>query len=210
MNSENATVCIVDDDPSVRKALVRAVQTAGLRAKPFASAREFLDQPPPEGPVCLVLDILLPGLNGLELQVELNSRNIEIPIIFITGHGTVPMSVKAMKRGALDFLTKPFKVANLLGLIQEALHKDASRQIARAATADLQRRCQALTPREREVLDLVVKGLSNKQIASELGAAERTIKVHRGRVMKKMQVVSVADLVRAVEQLKLERDRPPS
>ena len=208
MTTEVATVFIVDDDASVRKALARSIQAAGLHVKTFASARQFLDQGPPEGPGCLVLDVRMPGLSGLDLQAELNSRNIQTPIIFITGHGDIPVSVKAMKGGAVDFLTKPFKVANLIGVIQEAIRKDERLQAHRSKTAEVQRRIQTLTPREREVMALVVQGLLNKQIAVELGAAERTVKVHRGRVMQKMQVQSVAELVRAVEQAKTGAGRP--
>lgn len=204
MSTEKATVFVVDDDASVRKALARSIQVAGLNVKTFASAREFLDQGSPESPGCLVLDVRMPGLSGLDLQAELNSRNIRTPIVFITGHGDIPLSVKAMKGGAVDFLTKPFKVANLLEVIQEALKKDARLQASRAEQAEVQRRIQTLTPREREVLGLVVKGLLNKQIAAELGAAERTVKVHRGRMMQKMQVGSVAELVHAVELAKAE------
>jgi len=149
-------------------------------------------------------------LSGLDLQAELNSRNVQTPIIFITGHGDIPVTVKAMKGGAVDFLPKPFKVSNLLRVIQEALKKDERLQASRAENTEVQRRIQTLTPREREVLGLVVKGLLNKQIAAELGAAERTVKVHRGRVMHKMQVQSVADLVRAVERVKPEGKSPPA
>jgi len=208
MSTASATVLVVDDDASVRKALARLIQAAGWNVRTFASAREFLDQGPPEGPGCLVLDVHMPGLSGLDLQAELNCRNIRTPIIFITGHGDIPVSVKAMKGGAVDFLTKPFKVKNLLGVIQEAIKKDERLQASRAENAEVQRRIQMLTPREREVLGLVVKGLLNKQIAVELGAAERTVKVHRGRVMRKMQVASVAELVRAVERVKAEGGRP--
>ena len=208
MTNEAATVLVVDDDASVRKALARSIQAAGLNVKTFASARQFLDQGPPEGPGCLVLDVRMPGLSGLDLQAELKSRNIPTPIIFITGHGDIPVSVKAMKGGAVDFLTKPFKVANLIQVIQEAIQKDERLQASRAKAAEVQCRIQTLTPREREVLGLVVQGLLNKQIAVELGAAEPTVKVHRGRVMQKMQVASVADLVRAVEQVKAEAGRP--
>jgi FixJ family two-component response regulator len=210
MSTEKATVFIVDDDASVRKALARSIQTAGLNVKTFASAREFLDQGPPEGPGCLVLDFRLPGLSGLDLQAELNSRNIRTPVIFITGHGDIPVSVKAMKGGAVDFLTKPFKVNNLLGAIRDAIKKDERLQASQAQSVEVQRRIQTLTPREGEVLGLVVKGLLNKQIAAELGAAERTVKVHRGRVMRKMQVASVAELVRTVEQAKAERGNGPA
>lgn len=202
MSTQRATVLVVDDDASVRKALARSIRAAGLDVKTFPSAREFLDQGPPEGPGCLVLDVRMPGLGGLDLQAELNSRNIETPIIFITGHGDIPMSVKAMKEGAVDFLTKPFKVKDLLGTIQEAIQKDERLQASRAERAGVQRRLHKLTPREGQVLGLVVKGLLNKQIAGELRLAEATVKVHRGRVMQKMQVRSVADLVRAVAQVK--------
>ena len=209
MITAKATVFVVDDDASVRKALARSIQTANLNVKVFASAREFLDQGPPDGPGCLVLDIRMPGLSGLELQAELNSRNIRIPIIFITGHGDIPMSVKAMKGGATNFLTKPFEIAKLLEAIREALKQDKGLHASRLESAEAQRRIQTLTPRERQVLGLVVKGRLNKQIADELGASERTIKVHRGRVMYKMEVKSVADLVRIVERLKAEGgDRP--
>ena len=202
MTNEAATVLVVDDDASVRKALARAIQAAGLNVRTFASAREFLDQGPPDGPACLVLDVRMPGRSGLDLQAELNSRNIRTPIIFITGHGNIPVSVKAMKGGALDFLTKPFRVKNLIEVIREAIKKDERLWASRAEMAEVQCRIQTLTPRERQVLGLVVQGLLNKEIADALGAAERTIKVHRGRVMQKMQVQSVAELVRAVERVK--------
>ena len=210
MSTEKATVFIVDDDASVRKALARSIQAAGLNVKTFASAREFLDQGPPEGPGCLVLDFRLPGLSGLDLQAELNSRNIRTPVIFITGHGDIPVSVKAMKGGAVDFLTKPFKINTLLGVIRDAIQKDEHLQASRAQSVEVQRRIQTLTPREREVLGLVAKGLLNKQIAAELGAAERTVKVHRGRVMRKMEVASVAELVRTIEQAKAESGNRPT
>jgi len=210
MTTERATVFVVDDDASVRKALARSIQAAGLNVKTFASAREFLDQGPPNGPGCLVLDLRMPGLSGLDLQAELNSRNVQTPIIFITGHGDIPVTVKAMKSGAVDFLPKPFNVKDLLRVIQEAIKRDEGLQAFRAENTEVQNRIQTLTPREREVLGLVVKGLLNKQIAAELGAAERTVKVHRGRVMKKMQVQSVADLVRAVERVKAEVKSPPA
>jgi len=204
MSTQGATVFVVDDDASVRKALARSIQAAGLNAKLFASAREFLNQGPIEGPGCLVLDIHMPGLSGLGLQTELNSRNIQTPIIFMTGHGNIPATVKAMKRGAVDFLTKPFKVKDLLKVIKEALKKDERLQVARMEKAGIQARIQSLTAREREVLGLVIKGRLNKQIAVELGTAVRTVKVHRGRMMHKMQVQSVAELVHAMERLTTE------
>ena len=210
MSTTGATVFVVDDDASVRRALARSLQAAGLNVKTFASAREFVDQAPPEGPGCLVLDVRMPGLSGLDLQAELNSRNVQTPIIFITGHGNIPATVKAMKGGAVDFLPKPFNAKDLLRIIQEAIKKDERLQASRAQDIEVQRRIRTLTPREHEVLDLVVKGLLNKQIAAELGAAERTVKVHRGRVMQKMQVQSVADLVRVVERVKVEGESPPA
>ena len=204
MSAEKATVFVVDDDVSVRKALARAIQAADLNVKTFVSAREFLDQNPPEGRGCLVLDVHMPGVSGLDLQAELNSRDIRTPIIFITGQGTIPASVKAMKGGAVDFLTKPFKVKDLLKVIKEALKKDERLQVARMEKAGIQARIQSLTAREREVLGLVIKGQLNKQIAVELGTAVRTVKVHRGRMMHKMQVQSVAELVHAMERLTTE------
>ena len=210
MSTEKGTVFVVDDDASVRNALTRTIQAAGLKVKTFTSARDFLTQSLPEGPACLVLDVRMPGLSGLDLQTELNARHNRTPIIFITGHGDVPVSVKAMKGGAVDFLTKPFRNDDLLEAIQEALKKDERLLASRVQIDAIQRRIQTLTPREREVLELVAKGLLNKQIAAELGAAERTVKVHRGRVMEKMQVQSVAELVRAVEQVKSEGAQPAS
>jgi len=202
VSAEKATVCVVDDDASMRKALARTIQLEDLNVKTFASAREFLDQGLPEGPGCLVLDVRMPGLSGLDLQAELNSRNIRIPIVFVTGQGDIPVTVKAMKGGAVDFLTKPFKTSHLIEAVREALKKDERLRASREEEAEVRRCLQTLTPREREVLDLVVKGLMNKEIAAQLGASERTIKIHRGRVMRKMQVQSVADLVRAFELVK--------
>ena len=195
------TVLVVDDDASVRKALARLIQSAGWQARTFASAGEFLDHVPPAGPACLVLDVRMPGLSGLDLQAEMASRNLQTPIIFITGHGNVPMSVQAMKGGAVDFLIKPFKDQDLLGVIQEALQKDARLQVDRAERAAIQGRLQTLTEREHEVLLQVVKGKMNKEIADAFGVSEATVKVHRGRVMHKMQVCSVAELVQAVAQV---------
>jgi FixJ family two-component response regulator len=207
MNTAQATVFIVDDDASVRKALTRSFENEGFNVKAFASAQEFLDQAPSNGPGCLVLDVRLPDLNGLDLQAKLNARNITTPIVFITGHGDVPGSVKAMKAGAMDFLTKPFKFSTLLEVIQEAIKKDARLRASRQEKAELQSRLKSLTPREREVLGLIIKGRLNKQIADELGAAEKTIKIHRGRVMQKMNVKSVAELVHAVERLNSEGEQ---
>ena len=202
MSAETPTVYVVDDDASLRKALGRALKTVGLNVKAFGSAQEFLDQGPLDGPGCLVVDVQMPGRSGPELQAELNARGIRTPIIFLTGHGDISMTVKAFKDGAVDFLTKPFKAATLLGAIREAIQKDERFRASRSEKAEIHRRLETLTVRERQVLDLVVNGLSNKQIAAELGAAERTVKVHRSRVLEKMQVTSVAELVRLVERVK--------
>ena len=189
-------VYVVDDDASVRRAVVRLGRSVGLDVVTFASATAYLETPLAQGPACLVLDVRLPALDGLELQARLAHAESTVPIIFITGYGSVPISVRAMKGGAVDFLQKPFDDEDLLSAIERAL---ALSRRARAASADrteIRRRLDSLTPREREVLDRVVTGMLNKQIAAELGAAEKTIKVHRARVMIKMQAGSVADLVR--------------
>jgi RNA polymerase sigma factor (sigma-70 family) len=203
MSTPQGTVFVVDDDPSMRKALARLCQSAGFRAKTFATAREFLDAGAPESPGCLVLDVRMPGLSGLDLQAELASRHIQTPVVFITGHGDIPMSVRAMKAGAVDFLTKPFHNKDLLAVIKNAVSKDVRLSSAQAERDALQRRLDTLTPRERQVFDRVIKGLLNKQIAGELGASEQTIKVHRMRVMEKMEMVSVAELVQAAVRLGL-------
>jgi len=181
----------------MRKALARLCTCAGLKARTFASAREFLDIAVPESPACLLLDVRMPGLSGLDLQAELASRNIQTPVVFITGHGDIPTSVRAMKAGAVDFLTKPFKDSNLISVIRHAIGKDLRQQAAHGERQAIQRHLDSLTPRERQVFDLVIQGLLNKQIAAELGASEQTIKVHRARVMEKMHVTSVAELVQA-------------
>ncbi len=202
MNEHTQTVFVVDDDDSVRKSLVRLVKSMGYPARPYASASEFLDawrRDPAPG--CLVLDVQLPGLNGLELQEQLRDLDFPIPIIFITGHGDIPMSVRAMKAGAVDFLTKPFQDEELLRAVQDAFAQDERLQIEHAEREMIAGHFATLTPREREVMALVVTGLPNKRIATELGTSEKTIKVHRGRVMEKMKVQSVADLVRASQKL---------
>lgn len=196
-----ATVFVVDDDPSVRKALTRLLRSAGMEVASYSSATDFLASEHPDHPACLLLDIEMPGLSGLELQEELNRRNLEPAIVFITGHGTVPRSVRAMKMGAVDFLQKPFDDEDLLAAIRKAVDTDSRRQQARAELVVLRERQATLTPREREVFELVVTGLLNKQIASRLGTSEKTVKVHRGRVMRKMQADSLADLVRMSERL---------
>lgn len=196
MSKMASTVFVVDDDPAVLKSLSRLLRAAGLNVAAFGSAQEFLAQCDPRAPGCMVLDVAMPGLNGLELQEGLSAKGSAIPIIFLTGHGDVPTSVRAMKRGALDFLSKPVNDVDLLNAVHTALEKDRIAQETRAQLDTIQERLAALTPREREVLNHVVSGQLNKQIASDLGAAEKTIKVHRARVMEKMKVRSVAELVR--------------
>jgi FixJ family two-component response regulator len=203
MNSHSGTVYLVDDDPSMCKALVRLVESQKLKAHAFTSAGDFLDHGAPNRPACLVLDIQLPGLNGLDLQAEMAKQNIDLPIIFITGHGDVRASVRAMKQGAVDFLLKPFNPQDLAGVIHQALARDLRFQEINGERKKLEGRLNALTPREREVFDQVIRGHLNKQIADELGASEQTIKVHRHRVMEKMQVQSVAELVQAAVKLGL-------
>ena len=202
MTANPSTVYLVDDDSSVRKALTRLIRASGYYVKAFASARDFLDdwRRADEAPACLVLDIRMPGLSGLDLQRELQAAKTLLPIIFITGHGDIPMSVKAMKEGAVDFLPKPLNDEELLRAIQQALVRADHDRVEQLEGEDLQRRLETLTPREREVMNLVVRGLLNKQIAFELGTVEKTIKVHRARVMEKMEVQSLAELVRLAER----------
>jgi len=194
-------VFVVDDDAAVRRSMERLLRLAGLMVQTFESARDFLKCERPEGPACLVLDVRLPGLSGLDLQQELSQSGKDIPIIFLTGHGNIPMSVRAIKAGAVEFLTKPVKQRTLLEAIQAAVERDRAARQSRAATEDLRARYEGLTPREREVMTLVIAGRLNKQIAIELDAAERTIKFHRAHIMQKMNVESVADLVRVAEKL---------
>lgn len=190
------TIFIVDDDDAVRTGLARLLRSAGLAVATFASPREFLDRHDPNAPGCLVLDIAMPGLNGLELQQALIAGGHAMAIVFLTGHGDIPMSVQAMKRGAVDFLTKPVNDDDLLKAVRVALEKDCLQRERSAEVAGIRRRLATLTPREHEVLQQVVRGRLNKQIAADLGTVEKTIKVHRARVMDKMQVHSVAELVR--------------
>ena len=196
------TVFLVDDDSSVRRALTRLIKSAGYPVLAFASAGEFLENNvPSDGPACLFLDIRMPGLSGLDLQGELQKRDSILPIIFITGHGDIPMSVKAMKAGAVDFLPKPVKDKELLPAIEQALARAGRESAERTEIADIRRRSVTLTPREREVMELVVTGMLNKQIAHELGTVEKTIKIHRARVMQKMKAGSLAELVRIAERI---------
>jgi FixJ family two-component response regulator len=199
-------VFLVDDDPSVRRALARLIKSAGYQVQTFVSAREFLDgMADGAGPTCLVLDVRMPGLTGIDLQRELQLTNLILPIIFITGHGDIPMTVKAMKAGAVDFLAKPVRDADLLRAIEQALARARREGAERKEVEDIQRRIDTLTAREREVMSLVVKGWLNKQIAGELGTVEKTVKVHRARVMQKMQVDSVAELVRLAERAEIRK-----
>jgi FixJ family two-component response regulator len=193
-------VFVVDDDPSVRKSLTRVMTSAGYQVEAFASARDFLTRAPFVGPCCVILDVRMPGLTGLELQEALAGAGRRVPIVFITGHGDISMSVKAMKDGAVDFLTKPFDVDSLLEAVQRALTKDIKDLNEEGRTAEVLERVKLLTARETEVFALVVTGMLNKQIAGELGIGEKTVKVHRARVMEKMRAGSVAELVRLADR----------
>jgi FixJ family two-component response regulator len=202
MNHPNGLIYLLDDEAGMVKALTRLLRTEGFAVEGFTSAAQFLKAFQPERESCLVLDVAMPELDGIHLQERLTRQGILLPIVFLTGHGDIPMSVRAMKAGAVDFLTKPVNDADLLRAVRTALKTAADRTAALAATADLVLRYNSLTPREREVMAHVVAGQLNKQIAGDLGTGEQNIKIHRGRVMEKMGVTSVADLVRAAERLK--------
>jgi FixJ family two-component response regulator len=200
-------VFVVDDDPSVREALSSLFRSVGLRVQLFTSAAEFLNMEPSTAPSCLVLDVRLPGVSGLDFQTELAKANMHIPIIFITGHGDIPMTVKAMKAGAVEFLTKPFRDQDMLDAVQLAFAKDRARRESEKSTSDVRANFEALTSREQEVMALVTAGLMNKQIAAEIGVSEITVKFHRGNVMRKMGARSLADLVKMAGILGMRRTK---
>jgi two-component system response regulator FixJ len=204
MTVSGLTVFIIDDDASVRKGLSRLLRSAGYHAETYPSAEEFLRREHFDGAGCIVLDVQMPGLSGMDLQDMLNKADYSMPIIFITGHGNIPMSVQAMKRGAVDFLPKPFDDEELLEAVKKAVEKDRKTKAERAEVHDALRRIEQLTPREHEIFRHVITGMLNKQIALKLGIAEKTVKVHRGRVMEKLGVDSVAELVRLAESANIE------
>lgn len=201
MSGKDGLVFVVDDDPAMRRSLEDLIRSVGLEAEGFPSAQEFLRRKRPDVPGCLVLDVRLPGLSGLDLQKRMVEAATDVPIIFVSGHGDIPMTVKAMKAGAIEFLTKPFRDQDLLDAIQQALERDRRAREQRVEVEELRRRVDSLTPRERDVLNLVVTGLLNKQIAARLGTSETTVKIHRHRVMEKMGANSLAELVRMSDRL---------
>jgi RNA polymerase sigma factor (sigma-70 family) len=208
MTYRHSIVFVVDDDDSLREALKRLIRSVGLQVEVFASAEEFLRRKQVDVPACLVLDIRLPGISGLDFQRKLAEANTPIPIIFITGHGDIPMSVRAMKAGAVEFLTKPFRDQDLLDAIQVGLERDQARRQREAEIAILQERFEGLTARQREVLPLVASGLPNKQVAAEIGTSETTVKVHRSQLMRKMSANSLPELVRMVEKMGIPTTKP--
>lgn len=201
MTKSDPIVFVVDDDAAVRAVIKDLLESVGMRVETFGSGAQFLQRTPADAPSCLILDVRLPGMSGLEFQRHLNASDFEIPIIFITGHGDIPITVQAMKNGAVDFLTKPFRDQELIDAIHKAIDRDRQRREHKAETTSLRQRYEELTSREREVMALVIRGLLNKQIAAELGASETTVKIHRGQVMRKMQADSLADLVRMADKL---------
>ena len=201
VKQSDSIVFVIDDDPSIRLAITSLIRSVGMRVESFPSAQEFMASKRPDAPACLVLDVRMPGVSGLDLQRELGDADIRIPIIFITGHGDIPMSVRAMKAGAVEFLTKPFRDQDLLDAISQALERDRAHRSQYSEMAELRRRFKVLTPREKEVMELVVSGLLNKQIAARLNISEITVKLHRHQVMEKMEAQSLADLVRMAEKL---------
>jgi FixJ family two-component response regulator len=201
MVEERAVVFVIDDDPSMREALEDLISTVGLEVRAFAAPQEFLQSKPPDAPGCLVLDVRLPGMSGLTFHKELTNEGLALPVIFITGHGDIPMSVRAMKAGAVEFLTKPFHDQDLLDAIHAAIERDRKRRREAMRLAELRERLATLTERERQTMTLVVIGRANKQIAAELGLSEMTVKVHRGQVMRKMRAGSLPELVRMADRL---------
>jgi FixJ family two-component response regulator len=208
MPDANSTVFVIDDDPHLRASVGRLLRSLGLDAEQFASISDFLKSDPPDGPSCLVLDVRLPGESGLDFQRELAAANRELPIVFITGHGDIPMSVQAMKGGAIEFLTKPFRDQDLLDAVQLGLSRDRARRENEKALAALRERFESLSPREREIMIQVAHGRLSKQIAADIGIAEATVKVHRSRLMHKMKAGSLPELSRMADKLKLVREEP--
>ena len=207
MTKVNQVVFVIDDDPSMRGAMKRLLEAVGYRVETYGAGQDFLKSELPDAPACVVLDVRLPGSSGLELQREMASKGINIPVIFVTGHGDIPMSVQAMKAGAVEFLTKPFRDQDLLDAISQAVKRDRAARRQRDNLAEMRKNLDSLTPRELEVMTMVVAGMLNKQIASDLGISEKTIKVHRANVMHKMQAGSLAELVRMADKMGINHTR---